>query len=122
MPKTPHFCLGWDLDDVCSPPGTKGHQQGLPVCHSRDGTGVLQRGGQVGLLPAIPGPTHPHSSLSCRPHPSSVSLMMSHISMLRAQSSLCREPSVAFSAEERAQVTVCVCWGGAAGCQMDKVR
>lgn len=31
-------------------------------------------------------------------HPSSVSLMMSQISMFNVQSSLCREPSVAFSA------------------------
>lgn len=38
-------------------------------------------------------------------YPSSVSLMMSQISMLRAQSSLCREPSVAFSAEKEPPVT-----------------
>lgn len=38
-------------------------------------------------------------------YPSSVSLMMSQISMLRAQSSLCREPSVAFSEEKKPQVT-----------------
>lgn len=52
------------------------------------------------------------STLRCRwpsppvpAYPSSVSLMMSQISMLRAQSSLCREPSVAFSEEKKPQVT-----------------
>lgn len=53
------------------------------------------------------------STLHCRrlsppvpqPYPSSVSLMMSQISMLRAQSSLCREPSVAFSEKKKPQVT-----------------
>lgn len=38
---------------------------------------------------------------SFMPHPSSVSLIMSHISIFKVQSSLCREPSVALSMEEQ---------------------
>lgn len=34
-------------------------------------------------------------------HPSSVSLIMSHISIFKVQSSLCSEPSVALSGKEK---------------------
>ena len=65
------------------------------------GRGSVARGRlHCGWL-ADPSPT---PRLACGPHPSSVSLMMSQISMLRAQSSLCREPSVAFSVEEKPQI------------------
>lgn len=38
---------------------------------------------------------------SFMPHPSSVSLIKSHISIFKVQSSLCREPSVALSGEDQ---------------------
>lgn len=95
-------CLGWGSDGRCSPPGPEGHT-GVCLCAQRwwDGVGALWLEAGCGRVDAD------CSWLSaCSPaYPSSVSLMMSQISMLRAQSSLCREPSVAFSEERKAQVT-----------------
>lgn len=62
-----------------------------------DGTAPRRRAGWAAAGRARAPPWPP----VCGPHPSSVSLMMSQISMLRAQSSLCREPSVAFSVEKK---------------------
>lgn len=57
MPRTPHCCLGWDSDDICRPPGTKGHQRGLLVCHSRGGWDCSKAEGRLGCGRPSPCPT-----------------------------------------------------------------
>ena len=97
----PCSCLGWGFDALCS----KGHG-GVCLCVEKwwwdRGVGGSLAGSRVRHSPCCVMLGCPAGALT---YPSSVSLMMSQISMLRAQSSLCREPSVAFSEEKEPPVT-----------------